>query len=152
MKLNILDSHGFYIEDHLEGSLPDNWTADLVGNGYYKAQYQDATVNDETGEWTGGKWVEMGGPSPEDIEILKESLIASANVEKASLMSQASNMIGAIADEIEGLVDSEEDVPDKLRSDLKACKQYRVAVKNVDVSLAPNIEWPVSPDAVLTEA
>ena len=67
-------------------------------------------------------------------------------------MSHASDMIGAIADEIEGLEDSEEDVPVKLRSDLKAWKQYRVVVKNVDVSLAPNIEWPVSPDAVLTEA
>ncbi|MGM7769526.1 tail fiber assembly protein [Yersinia enterocolitica] len=55
-------------------------------------------------------------------------------------------MIGAIADEIEGLVDSEEDVPDKLRSDLKAWKQYRVAVKNVDVSLAPDIEWSVAPE------
>ncbi|MFQ6285606.1 tail fiber assembly protein [Yersinia enterocolitica] len=146
MKRNTLDINGFYIEDHIEGDLPKFWTSDLVGNGYYKAQYQDATVNDETGEWTGGKWVEMGGPSPEDIEILKESLIASANVEKASLMSQASNMIDAIADEIEALEDSEEDVPDKLRSDLKAWKQYRVKVKNIDASFTPDIEWPTQPE------
>ncbi|HHZ3187814.1 TPA: tail fiber assembly protein, partial [Yersinia enterocolitica] len=39
-----------------------------------------------------------------------------------------------------------------LRADLKAWKQYRVKVKNVDVSTAPNIEWPVSPDTVLTES
>ncbi|EKN6398194.1 hypothetical protein DVQ00_17205 [Yersinia enterocolitica] len=51
-----------------------------------------------------------------------------------------------MADEIEGLEDSEEDVPVKLRSDLKAWKQYRVVVKNVDVSLAPDIEWPVAPE------
>ncbi|HHH1657067.1 TPA: tail fiber assembly protein [Yersinia enterocolitica] len=152
MKINIVNKNGFYLGDHLEGSLPKNWTADLVGDGYYKAQYQGATVNDETGEWTGGRWVEIGGPSPEDIEILKDSLIASTNFEKASLMSHASDMIGAISDEIEGLVDSEKDMPDKLRADLKAWKQYRIAVKNVDVSLAPNIEWPVSPDAILTEA
>ncbi|CFB70233.1 TPA: tail fiber assembly protein [Yersinia enterocolitica] len=146
MKINIVNKNGFYLGDHLEGSLPKNWTADLVGDGYYKAQYQGANVNDETGEWTDGRWVEMGGPSPEDIEILKESLIASANLEKASLMSHASDMIGAIADEIEGLEDSEEDVPVKLRSDLKAWKQYRVVVKNVDVSLAPDIEWPNQPE------
>ncbi|HDL7455096.1 tail fiber assembly protein [Yersinia enterocolitica] len=146
MKINILDIYGFYLEDHVEGAIPDNWTADLVSNGYYKAQYQSANVNDETGEWTGGRWVEMGGPSPEDIEILKESLIASTNFEKASLMSHASDMIGAIADEIEGLEDSEENVPVNLRSDLKAWRQYRVKVKNIDASLTPNIEWPTAPE------
>ncbi len=148
MKLNILDSQGFYLEDHVEGDLPANWTADLVGNGYYKAQYKNATINKETGEWTGGEWVETSGPSLDDIEKIKELLIATTNAEKASLMSHASDMIGAISDEIEGLEDGEKDVPDKLRADLKAWKQYRVAVKNVDVSLAPNIEWPVSPSTI----
>ena len=61
-------------------------------------------------------------------------------------------MIGALSDEIEGLEDSNSDVLDKLRADLEAWKQYRVKVKNIDVSLTPDIEWPVSPDAVLTEA
>ncbi|EKN3981322.1 tail fiber assembly protein, partial [Yersinia enterocolitica] len=37
-------------------------------------------------------------------------------------------------------------VPDKLRADLKAWKQYRVKVKNADVSLAPDIEWPNQPE------
>lgn len=146
MKINIVNKNGFYLGDHLEGSLPKNWTADLVGDGYYKAQYQGAIKNHETGEFTGGDWVETGGPSPEDVEILKELLIASANAEKASLMSHASDMIGAITDEIEGLVDSEEDVPVNLRTDLKAWKQYRVKVKNIDVSFTPDIEWPVAPE------
>ncbi|CNI32141.1 tail fiber assembly protein [Yersinia mollaretii] len=146
MKLNILDVQGFYIGDYVEGDLPDNWTADLVGNGYYKAQYQGAAKNEETGEWTVGKWVETSGPSPEDIEKVKESLIAAANAEKTTLMSHASVMIGALSDEIEGLEDNDDVVPDKLRTDLKAWKQYRVKVKNVDVSLAPDIEWPTAPE------
>ncbi|HEN3249958.1 TPA: tail fiber assembly protein [Yersinia enterocolitica] len=146
MKLNILDVQGFYIGDYVEGDLPDNWTSDLLGNGYYKAQYQGAVKNDETGESTGGKWVETSGPSPEDIEKVKESLIAAANAEKTTLMSHASDMIGALSDEIEGLEDSDNVVPDKLRTDLKAWKQYRVKVKNVDVSLAPDIEWPIAPE------
>ncbi|EOZ3163184.1 tail fiber assembly protein [Yersinia enterocolitica] len=29
---------------------------------------------------------------------------------------------------------------------MKAWKQYRVAVKNVDVSLAPDIGWPTAPE------
>ncbi|WP_420071870.1 tail fiber assembly protein [Yersinia sp. 1252 StPb PI] len=150
MIINILSEEGFYVNDFIVGEsgniLPDNWTSDLVGNGYYKAQYQNATANEDTGEWLGGKWVETSGPSLEDIENARESLIAAANLEKASLMSHASDMIGALSDEIEGLEDSDDVVPDKLRTDLKAWKQYRVKVKNIDVSLVPDLEWPIAPE------
>lgn len=146
MKLNKLDKDGFFEVDHVEGDLPDNWTADLVGNGYYKAQYQGAVKINETGEWVGGTWVETSGPSPEDIESERESLIAAANNEKTLLMSHASDMIAAISDEIENFEDSDTAVPNKLRSDLKAWKQYRIALKNIDVSTAPDIEWPVAPE------
>ncbi|WP_145507262.1 tail fiber assembly protein [Yersinia alsatica] len=152
MKLNQLDSEGFFVVDHVEGELPDNWTADLVNNGFYKAQYQNATINKNTGEWLGGTWVETGGPPVEDIENAKQAQIAIVSVKKMTLMSYASDMIGALSDEIEGLEDNNDNVPEKLRTDLKAWKQYRIAVKNIDVSLAPNIEWPVSPEAALTEA
>ncbi|NRH22903.1 hypothetical protein C7434_1524 [Pantoea sp. PNA 14-12] len=60
-KLNELDAQGFYLFDYVDGGHPDNWTADLVGDGFYKAQYQNATVNKETGEWSNGKWVK---PTP----------------------------------------------------------------------------------------
>lgn len=150
MKLNILDTLGYFICDFIVGvscdELPDDWTEDLVGDGYYKAQYQNGSRDPETGEWTGGTWVETGGPSAEDIENARESLIAAANLEKSSLMSNASNVIDAIIDEIEGLEDSDDVVPDKLRTDLKVWKQYRVKVKNIDVSLAPDIDWPVAPE------
>lgn len=120
--------------------------AGTCGNGYYKAQYQGGIKDPATGEWTGGHWVEISGPSLEDIENARESLIAIANAGRSSLMSQASDMIGALSDEIEGLEDSNSDVPDKLRADLKAWKQYRVKVKNIDVSLTPDIEWPAAPE------
>ncbi|CNC24297.1 putative phage tail fiber assembly protein [Yersinia frederiksenii] len=55
-------------------------------------------------------------------------------------------MIGALSDEIETFEDNDDDVPEKLRTDLKAWKQYRVAVKNIDVSFAPDIEWPPQPE------
>ncbi|EKN4017429.1 tail fiber assembly protein, partial [Yersinia enterocolitica] len=89
----------------------------------------------ENGEW-------LIGPAP---QIVQQMLVEATQKQK-DMLSHASDMIGAITDEIEGLVDSEEDVPDKLRSDLKAWKQYRVAVKNADVSLAPDIGWPTAPE------
>ncbi|EPN4473852.1 tail fiber assembly protein [Yersinia enterocolitica] len=90
---------------------------------------------DENGEW-------LPGPA---TQIVQQMLIEATQKQK-DMLSHASDMIGAITDEIEGLEDAEEDVPDKLRADLKAWKQYRVVVKNVDVSLAPDIEWPVAPE------
>lgn len=93
-----------------------------------------------------GKWIV--GSSPLELK----SLIDAAENQKSVLLSHASDMIGAISDEIEGQEDSEEDVPIKLRTDLTAWKQYRVKVKNIDVSIEPDIEWPVSPAVVLAEA
>ncbi|CQH06928.1 TPA: tail fiber assembly protein [Yersinia enterocolitica] len=90
---------------------------------------------DENGEW-------LPGPAPRVLQ----QMIIEVTQKQTVILSHASDMIGAIADEIEELVDSEKDVSDKLRADLKAWKQYRVAVKNVDVSLAPNIEWPTAPE------
>lgn len=88
----------------------------------------------ENGEW-------LAGPSPKALE----QMLAEAKEHKTELLSQASNMIATLTDEIEGLEDAGDAVPEKLRNDLKAWKQYRVKVKNVDTSLVPNIEWPVAP-------
>lgn len=91
----------------------------------------------ENGEW-------LLGHSPSEIK----QITALMEAEKSVFLSHASDMIGALSDEIEGLEDNDDVVPDKLRTDLKAWKQYRVKVKNIDVSLAPDIEWPVKPQAL----
>ncbi|WP_145553921.1 tail fiber assembly protein [Yersinia bercovieri] len=87
-----------------------------------------------------GEW--LSGPVPQVVQ----QMIIEAREKQTVMLSHASDMIGALSDEIEGLEDSDDIVPDKLRADLKAWKQYRVKVKNVDVSLAPDIEWPVAPE------
>ncbi|SUP83719.1 tail fiber assembly protein [Yersinia wautersii] len=148
-KLNKLDSDGFYIEDYIDGYLPKNWTADLVGDGYYKAQYQNAIVDPETGEWTGGVWVETSGPSTIDIAAQKSALIAQAKARKTKLIGDASDRIEILKDRIEAGEDK--------AAELKLWKSYRIALDDIDVSAAPDIEWPVSPDdiklpVVLTEA
>ncbi|HDL8284814.1 TPA: tail fiber assembly protein [Yersinia enterocolitica] len=84
-----------------------------------------------------GEW--LAGPTPQVVT----QMIIETTQKQIAILSHASDMIGAISDEIEGLEDGEKDVPDKLRADLKAWKQYRVKVKNIDASLTP--------DAVLTE-
>ncbi|CNE41782.1 putative phage tail fiber assembly protein [Yersinia similis] len=149
MKLNILDSDGFYIEDYIDGYLPKNWTADLVGDGYYKAQYQNADIDPDTGEWTGGVWAETSGPSTIDISAQKAEFVTQAKLKKSKLISDASDRIEILKDRIEAGQDK--------AAELKLWKSYRIALDDIDVSAAPDIEWPVSPDdiklpVVLTEA
>ncbi|OVZ93040.1 hypothetical protein CBW54_02890 [Yersinia kristensenii] len=133
----IIGTHSFGVDDRgIENSGPD-WAGWAVMNGPRPDADHYAS---DTSQW-------IPGPSPQEIKLL----VAKAETEKSSILSQASDMIGALSDEIEGLEDNDIDVPEKLRTDLKAWKQYRVKVKNIDVSLAPNIEWPVSPEADLTE-
>lgn len=95
----------------------------------------DEYYADENGEW-------LTGPSPQVLQQMR----IEARENQTNILSLASDMIGALSDEIEGLEDSNDVVPDKLRADLKSWKQYRVKVKNIDVSLVPDIEWPIAPE------
>lgn len=85
-KLNELSKDGFYLRDHIDGAMPNDWTADLVGDGFYNAQYQGGKRNAKTGEWTGGKWVETGGPSAEDkAAAARAAFVAERNERMAKL-------------------------------------------------------------------
>lgn len=132
-KLNELDSDGFFVRDHVQGELPENWTADLVGNGYYKAQYQGATRNPDTGEWTGGHWVETSGPS-------HESLVEEARMKRSGLMAEATVVI----DPLQDAVDYDEATDEEIAL-LKEWKKYRIALNRIDPETAPDIVWPVKP-------
>ena len=85
-KRNILDAGGFYKGDHVEGDLPENWTADLVGDGFYKARYDGGVKDSQTGEWTGGEWVETRGPTEEEkAAALRAAFVSDRNIQMQSL-------------------------------------------------------------------
>lgn len=135
-KINQLDNDGYFVVDFIvgeSGDIPENWTADLVGDGYYKAQYQDGTRNADTGEWTGGHWVETSGPSHEDY-------VYEATIKKNALMAEATMAIAPLQD----AVDIDEATPEEVVL-LKLWKAYRVALNRIDVNLAPDIVWPEPP-------
>ncbi|HDL7933506.1 TPA: tail fiber assembly protein [Yersinia enterocolitica] len=79
-----------------------------------------------------GEWVI--GPSPDQ----KEEAIKSAEQTKAILITVASNKISTLKDRIEAGQDRD--------AELKLWKAYRIALDDVDTSLAPDIEWPVAPE------
>mgnify|MGYP003500283298 FL=1 len=138
MKLNILDRDGFYIEDYIEGYLSKNWTADLVGDGYYKAQYKDATVDSDTGEWTGGHWVETSGPPPIKQDGFNK---IDFNInKKARLMSEASAAIAPLQDAVDLNIDTDYEI-----ALLNEWKKYRVKLNRLDVASIFEIDWPEIP-------
>lgn len=137
MKLNELDSAGYFIVDHVEGNLPPYWTADLVGNGYYKARYVGATLNKATGEFSGGRWIETGGLTEEELAAIQEANRLAAVTEQGVRMAHASNVINTLVDE--------QDFEGVDRTELiKLWRLYRLEVKNTDVTTWP-VTWPVAP-------
>lgn len=132
-RVNELTPEGFYLYDHLGDTNPENWTADLVGSGYYKAQYQGGTRNEDTGEWTGGSWVETGAPS-------HESLVEGARNQKEVLMAEATVVINPLQD----AVDLDEATDEEIAL-LKEWRKYRVLLNRVIPDNAPNIDWPPKP-------
>ncbi|EPB7297278.1 TPA: tail fiber assembly protein [Yersinia enterocolitica] len=124
------------IGDSQEWTIPEELFSDTTGWTLMNGPRPEPTYYaSENGEW-------LIGPAP---QIVQQMLVEATQKQK-DMLSHASDMIGAITDEIEGLEEAEEDVPDKLRADLKAWKQYRVKVKNIDASLTPDIEWPTVPE------
>ena len=70
----------------------------------------------------------------------KEQLLAIAKSELASRMAEATAAIAPLQD----AVDIDEATDEEL-ANLKAWKKYRVALSRLDLSSAPDINWPVSP-------
>lgn len=79
-------------------------------------------------------WVDLPPPT-------KENMVNMASDEKQRRMLEATAFIDPLSD----AVDLDMSTPEEEVS-LKAWRKYRVLLNRVDVSLAPDIEWPVKPE------
>ncbi|HEI6731382.1 TPA: tail fiber assembly protein [Yersinia enterocolitica] len=83
--------------------------------------------------WDGSQWVK-------DENAEKKHHLAEAEQKKRALLNDASDKIQILQDSIElGLA------TETTESELLVWRKYRVLLDRVDISTAPNIEWPVSP-------
>lgn len=135
--IQILDKDGYYGGLYITQDLPtvpDYWTRDPITiTGPYKAQYQNGSVDSDTGEFTGGTWVETGSAPAVDYAAIAEK-------EKEDLMASATVIMAPLQDAVE-----EEMATDEETALLKQWKKYRVLLSRVDVSAAPDITWPDRP-------
>ncbi|WP_272529202.1 tail fiber assembly protein [Providencia sp. PROV190] len=72
--------------------------------------------------------------------IPKERLIAEAVQKKQLLLAEANNAIAPLQDAVDFSMATEQE-----KKQLQIWKEYRINLSRVDVSIAPDIEWPQSP-------
>ncbi|EKN3982780.1 tail fiber assembly protein [Yersinia enterocolitica] len=136
---------GFYSE-HLitDGSYDDSLPSDVVELTVEETETYKG-VNPPDGKMLGAidgrpAWVDLPPPPHEE-------LIASANAKKSQLKAVADSEISWRQDAVDGAYAEANEV-----TELAGWKKYRVLLMRIDTSKAPNITWPVSPDAALPEA
>ncbi|EKN3386105.1 tail fiber assembly protein [Yersinia enterocolitica] len=83
-------------------------------------------------------WADIPPPTAAQLAEIKAINIAQAKSDKTKLISDASNKIETLKDRIDAGQDK--------AAELKLWKAYRIALDDVDVSAAPDIEWPVAPE------
>ncbi len=86
-----------------------------------------------------GRWV-FNGLTIEQYQYTKEDLIAKAEEQKQSLMSVAADAIAPLQDAEELGMATEIEL-----TALTLWKRYRVMLNRLDISAAPDIEWPEQP-------
>lgn len=140
---------GFYSE-HLitDGSYDDSLPSDVVELTVEETETYKG-VNPPDGKMLGAidgrpAWVDLPLLTDEQLTEIKAINVAQIQKTKTKLISEVSDKIETLKDRIEMGQDK--------AAELKLWKLYRIALDDIDVSTAPDIEWPVAPDAVSTEA
>ncbi|MGL4486140.1 MAG: tail fiber assembly protein [Yersinia sp. (in: enterobacteria)] len=101
-----------------------------------------------------GHWVEMTEPRPDEQAYATEegvwqlgisastkaSLISVATSQRTMLMSEASNKIDTLKDRI--------DMGQERTEELHAWQVYRMALDDIDIDKAPDIDWPNKPPSI----
>lgn len=88
----------------------------------------------EFDKWDGKKWLT-------DTEAQKAALVAAADSEKAQRLEEAEQQIAMLERKVrlEMVTDDEKEL-------LKQWEIYSIKVSDIDISAAPNIEWPEKPN------
>ena len=124
------------MEDHRGKTVYETKTGAAIYISELGALPPDVTAISPDGEnqkWNGTSWVK-------DAEAEKLFRIREAEETKNSLMQVASEHISPLQDAVDLEIATEEET-----SLLAVWKTYRVLLNRVDTSVAPDIEWPVSP-------
>lgn len=115
----------------------NGWPDDAVAisDDEYDALFAGQAAGKAITPGSNGKPVLSDPPS-----LTPDELIAEAKEKRDSLMEAATTAIAPLQDAVD--ID---DVTDAERESLQAWKKYRVALNRLDLSAAPDIDWPQIP-------
>ena len=114
----------------VQGMFPENLSVAVVNK---KSVPKDFPDNAD------GQWV-FDGKKITPRVIPASELIAQAEETRAQLMAEANQKIAPLQDALDLDMATDEEL-----AQLKAWKTYRVLLSRVDVSKAPDVEWPKKP-------
>lgn len=126
----IINSYGLVVDVQLWDGTTE-WTP---------PEGMEAVLCEETGCGIGSTYKNGTFSPPPALEVTKEYLIAQAEQQKSSFLSEAIQKISILQDAVD--LDMATDAE---ASALPLWKTYRVLLNRVDTSTAPDINWPEMP-------
>lgn len=126
-----------YVADHRGETVYDTKTgqpAEITELGDYPASVTNIPPLTPYDRWNGSEWVT-------DESAQKSGQVLEAEQQKAVLLAEAQSTISLWQTELQLGIISDDD-----KASLIAWMKYIQALNAVDVSTAPDIEWPVKPE------
>lgn len=126
-----------YVTDHRGETVYDKQTGqpvDVTGLGDYPASVTTIKPLTPYDRWNGSEWVT-------DADAQKSGQVLEAEQQKSALLAEAQNTISLWQTELQLGIISDDD-----KASLIAWMKYIQALKAVDTSTEPDIEWPVKPE------
>lgn len=126
-----------YVTDHRGETVYDKQTGqpvDVTGLGDYPASVTTIKPLTPYDRWNGSEWVT-------DADAQKSVQVLEAEQQKSALLAEAQNTISLWQTELQLGIISDDD-----KASLIAWMKYIQALKAVDTSTEPDIEWPVKPE------
>lgn len=126
-----------YVTDHRGETVYDKQTGqpvDVTGLGDYPASVTTIKPLTPYDRWIGSEWVT-------DADAQKSGQVLEAEQQKSALLAEAQNTISLWQTELQLGIISDDD-----KASLIAWMKYIQALKKVDTSTEPDIEWPVKPE------
>ncbi|ARB85419.1 tail fiber assembly protein [Yersinia intermedia] len=126
-----------YIEDHRQTEVYNTQTGEpqtISQLGFLPENTTPLAPTSQFDRWNGTQWIK-------DTDAEKQYYLTEARQKKSILLEEAKTQIEILKDSIEFNI-----ATPTAESELVAWRKYRVQLNQLDISAAPDIDWPEQPE------
>lgn len=126
-----------YIEDHRQAEVYNTQTGEpqtISQLGFLPENTTPLAPTSQFDRWNGTQWIK-------DTDAEKQYYLSEARQKKSILLEEAKTQIEILKDSIEFDI-----ATPTAESELVAWRKYRVQLNQLDISAAPDIDWPEQPE------